>query len=433
MRVLLVANRSPWPPTNGASVRQYYILEALKQRGHEVEVYSFAEPEIAAESERRTLQIADGGRIVPIESLRTRLGAVHALLTGAPLSVGYYDSAELHRAVAKSHARRPFDTAVVHSGNVVQYVPRSVRPHGLFDMADVDSEKFVDYARDGKLPMRIVYGIEGRRLRAYEFAAIRDFAATYLVAERERELISQALETHRLSDKVHVLPNGVDIDFFHPQAHRPLDLDRLPEGERRFFAPGGPRIVFTGVMDYPPNVDAAQRFATAILPRIRAQIPDARFYAVGSRPTEAVRALEKIPGVHVTGFVDDARPYFTSADVYVLPLRIARGIQNKALEAMACGRPIVSTASVAAGLCSGGAEVRHGEHLLVADDDESFAAEVLVLLRDRERGQALGRAARLCVERHFGWGPIMRQFVDMLEAVAGGGGDSARVRERCAA
>jgi sugar transferase (PEP-CTERM/EpsH1 system associated) len=428
MRVLLVANRSPWPPTNGASIRQYFILDALKRRGHEVEVYSFAEPEIAAESEARTRALSDGCRIVPIDPLHTRVGAARALLTGSPLSVGYYHSGELHRAVREAHARRPFDTAVVHSGNVVQYVPRSLRGRGMFDMADVDSEKFVDYARDGRFPMRAVYAIEGRRLRRYEFEAIRDFGATYLVAERERELIRDELVAQGLLDKVQVLPNGVDTAFFHPQAHRPLGLDKLPAGEQRFFAPGGPRIVFTGVMDYPPNADAAARFAQQILPRIRAEVPDARFYAVGARPTEAVRALEKLPGVHVTGFVDDARPYFTSADVYVLPLRIARGIQNKALEAMACGCAIVSTQSVASGLCSGAADVRDGRDLLVADEDDAFAANVLALLRDRDRARALGTAARAVVEQHFGWAPIMASFADTLETVARTGAG-----ERCAA
>lgn len=437
MRILLVANRSPWPPTNGASIRQYFILDALKRRGHEVEVYSFAEPEIAVESENRTRALSDGCRIVPIEPMRTRVGAARALLTGAPLSVGYYHSAELHRAVRDAHARRPFDTAVVHSGNVVEYVPPSLRGRGVFDMADVDSEKFVDYARDARLPMRAVYAIEGRRLRRYELDAIRDFGATYLVAERERELIRDALVAQGLLDKVQVLPNGVDTAFFHPNAHRPLDLDKLPVSERRFFAPGGPRIVFTGVMDYPPNADAASRFAQQILPRVRAQVPDARFYAVGARPTDAVRALEKLPGVYVTGFVDDARPYFTSADVYVLPLRIARGIQNKALEAMACGCAIVSTQSVAAGLCSGEADVRDGRELLVADDDDAFAAHVVTLLRDRARAQALCAAARAVVERHFGWEPIMATFVDTLTRVAGGAAAPGAARsgagDRCAA
>ena len=421
LRIHLIANRSPWPPTNGASIRQYYILKALKERGHHVEVFSFAEPHLAEESERKVLEIADGGRIVPLEPLPMKLGAMRAVLTGDPLSVGYFRSAELYRAIARSHRAAPVDAAVVHSSNVAQYVPRELKPRSFLDMADVDSAKFADYVKTEKLPMKLVYALEARRLRRYEFDAIRDFGETCLVAERERDLIRDELDARRLAGKVTVITSGVDTHYFHPQAHKPLDPSVLPEGERRFFRGGAPRIAFTGVMDYPPNAEAAIRFAEDVLPRVRAQVPDAEFYVVGSKPTPRVRELEKLPGVHVTGFVDDARPYFTSAHVYVLPLRIARGVQNKALEAMASGCAIVSTPSVAEGLRIGAAKATDGEHLLIADEDEAFASRVVELLRDGAMRERLGAAARQLVERHFGWDPLMGQVVDRIEAVARSG------------
>ncbi len=226
--------------------------------------------------------------------------------------------------------------------------------------------------------MSWLYRREGARLLAFERAAAADCDASLFVTEAEADLFRAAAP--ELSTRVGVMQNGVDADFFSP-AHA---------GESPYAA-GGPVVVFSGAMDYWPNMDAVTWFATELLPRIRHAVPEVRFCIVGMNPAPAVQALAG-EGVIVTGTVPDVRPYIAHADVVVAPLRIARGIQNKVLEAMAMARPVVVSADSATGLDAGA-----GQDFEIARDGEASVSHVLALLADPARRTAMGTAARACV------------------------------------
>jgi glycosyltransferase involved in cell wall biosynthesis len=194
-----------------------------------------------------------------------------------------------------------------------------------------------------------------------------------------------------------VVPNGIDLEYFRP----------IP----RAAAPSG--LIFTGAMDYLPNIDAVHHFCAAILPLVRRELPSTRFYVVGLNPPAAVRRLGEIPGVVVTGTVPDVRPYYERAAVCVAPLRIGRGVQNKVLQAMAMGLPVVASTVAHRGL-----EAQPGRHLLVEDEPAAFAARVVALLRDPGAGHALGRQARAFVESNHAWdASCARLEVDLRLAV----------------
>lgn len=411
MKILLIANRSPWPPINGATIRQYHILKALKARGDEVHVFGFAEAGESAQSALELGKLADSAHIEELHPLWSRMGAGIALVTGSPLSVGHYRSASMARHInACIRAGEP-DALVVHSSNVASYVPPGMRARTLLDMADVDSEKFRQYAQRRSGPAAWIYRTEYARLRNYELRAIEQFGTTCLVTAREADVLTE-LSASVVAEKLVAIPNGVDTELFSPDLTQ-SPANSLPDSERKHLAGNGPNLVFTGVMNYPPNVDAACYFANEIFPLVRKEHPDARFIVVGSRPTVDVQALAQLDGVRVTGFVQDAVPYFRAANVYVLPLRVARGIQNKALEAMACACPIVATASVAAGV---GATDRR--EMLVADDAETFARCVGDLLANLPLSGQLGEQGRNHVLQHFAWQPLMDQLLAAMDAHA---------------
>jgi polysaccharide biosynthesis protein PslH len=266
----------------------------------------------------------------------------------------------------------------------------------VMDFCDVDSDKWQQYAARAPWPLRPVYALEARRLRTFEHDLLERCSAATLVTEREKALWSHVPAD--LFAKVHVIPNGVDLTYFAPLAP-PADAAGAP-----------PTVVFTGAMDYYANVDAVVFFAQEVLPRVRAAVPEVRFLVVGNRPTSRVLALARHPGVEVTGFVPDTRPYYVQASVCVVPLRIARGIQNKLLEAMAMGRPVVASSAAADGLGA-----RAGDELRVADEAAAMAAAVVELLRDPQRATAMGDAARRFVAREYVWERSMRRLEQLLE------------------
>ncbi len=397
MRILQISNRAPWPPDNGAALRPHHLLRALKARGDEVHVFGYTQPATLAWATQGSARMADSATIVAPGPVRRWSGAALALLAGAPLSVGWFGHGGLARAIERALTRVAPDAVIVHSANVAALVPADWLARTWLDMTDVDSQKFADYARAGRTPMRWVHAIEARRLRRYERELLGRVAGACLVTERERALLLPHL-SGRARERLVAIANGVDTVQFAPPAASIDAASALPAAERAYLAGDGPRLVFVGVMDYPPNADAAEWFARDILPRVRARHPQATFLIVGARPTAAVRALAALDGVRVTGFVERAAPYFQAATVCVVPLRIARGIQNKALEAMACARPLVTTRAVADGVTA-----NDSEHLRVADEATAFADAVCALLDDPAQAAAIGARARAHVEQHYAW------------------------------
>lgn len=392
-RLLFLAHRPPWPPDKGEKIRGWNVLRHLAQR-FEVHLGCLDEapgpppPELAA----LCADIGIFGMTRRAQLLRAALRA----RPGRPLMPDFYHHPGLARWTRDTLAAHRFDVAYIFSVAMAPYLlPRGAAPGPrlLLDAMDIDSEKWAQYAHTTRFPMRSVWAREGRTLLAYERRAAAQADATFFVSDPEAARFLELAPD--LAGRVTAIENGVDLDRFRPGLGLPD-----PMGP-------GTHFVFTGHMDYWPNADAAIWFATDILPRLRARRPDAQFWAVGANPSPAVQALAALPGAHVTGRVPDTRPYVEHATAAVCPLRIARGIQNKVLEAMAMGRPTVASPGAFEGV-----RAAAGHDLLVADTAEAFAAACAAIAAGEH--PALGARARVAMERHYAWAATLARLDPFL-------------------
>jgi len=376
--ILFLAHRSPFPPDRGDKIRAFNVLKHLAAN-HRVHLVAFAD-------DPRDLEAKDG--LVPFTASRTILSRdksrpralAEALVQRLPASLTAFDSRPMHDAVADVLARETIDSIYVFSGQMAQYLPANAGPRVIMDFCDMDSLKFADYAKGSRGPMRWLMQREAKLLFRFECEVARRVDASLFVSEAEADLFRERSG----AANVQAIENGIDTDFFDPAAaFQPID------------APGKP-IVFTGQMDYRPNVEAVIWFAEAVLPHIRASHPDAAFVVVGRNPTDAVTALAKRDGVRVTGEVADVRPWLDAAACVVAPLKIARGIQNKVLEAMAMARPVVASGPAAEG-------IDHDGTILSGDSVAEVADAVNGLLADEQGATAIGRKARERVKARYGW------------------------------
>jgi sugar transferase (PEP-CTERM/EpsH1 system associated) len=389
--LLFLAHRVPFPPDRGDKIRSYNILKHLAGR-HRVHLAAFADDaadEAAAEGLRPLV-----AKIHVERRTRSRgTAAALALATHKSVSVTAFAHKGMAGFVDRLLADEPIGQVYVFSSQMAQYAP-SDRPF-VMDFVDMDSEKFAAYGRAATPPMRWMWQREARRLFHFERETARRAVVSLFVSEAEAALFRARAKLDE--EKVQVLENGIDLDGYRPAPH--------PAGR-------APLIVFTGQMDYPPNVEAAASFAREAMPVVRARIPTARFAIVGRKPDPSLVALAGRHGVEVTGEVADVRPWLTDADVVVAPLRIARGIQNKVLEAMAMGRPVVASPQAFEGI-----DAAPGRDLVVADGAPAEAEAVCALLTDRAQAAAIGTAARARVEARYAWDARLAPLDAMLEHI----------------
>ena len=401
--VLFLSHRIPFPPDRGDKIRSHHILNRLAALGP-VHVATFADDDADREEEAALASVARSYRLVRRAKPLLVAGA-SSLLRGEPVSLPAFHSAELARYVEQVLAEHPVGTIYVFSGQMGQYVPDDFAGRVILDFVDVDSAKFEAYAADGRGAMRWVHAREGRLLRREEARlAIRADTCLLISAEEAALFAARLPATARMVADVRVLGNGIDSDVFDPVAVAP---------EPRLAVLAGPRLIFTGQMDYPPNVDAARRLATRILPLVRRELPEASCHIVGRNPGAEVLALDGRDGVHVWGRVDDIRTWLVGATVAAVPLAIARGVQNKVLEAMAMALPVVLTSGAANGI-----PAQDGRDFAIADSDEAIAAAIVALHRDPVQAAALGTAARQFVMTRQAWPAALAP----LDAVLTGAG-----------
>jgi polysaccharide biosynthesis protein PslH len=394
MRILYLAQRVPYPPDRGDKITTYREVAHLA-RDHEVSVACLADGPQDLQNVAGLKPLVASVDAVPLRRRRARLRALAALAFGAPLTVAYFNERRLHERVAARMAACRFDAAVVYSSGMAQFVEKYAGVPRIMQFADLDSLKWEQYARSSRAPFRWVYGAEARRLLRYERHVATTFSHSLVSTPRELQDFERLIPGAPAS----CVSNGVDLDYFHP-----MDLGKEKAS-----------LVFTGVMDYFPNVQGVSWFCRDVLPRVRERVPGVTFTICGSRPNAAVRALGQLPGVRVTGRVPDVRPYLGRAEVCVVPLQIARGIQNKVLEAMAMGLPTVTTTPAFEGV---GAD--DGTELVVADRAADFAAAVVRLLQDEALRHRLGRAARAFTEAHYRWETQLARLDNVLAAVTAG-------------
>jgi sugar transferase (PEP-CTERM/EpsH1 system associated) len=309
---------------------------------------------------------------------------VEALLTGQPVSVCSFGSGSMQDWVNQLLESGRISHIFCFSGQMAQYVPENFDGYFVMDFVDVDSAKFERYAGEGSPSMRWVNAREGRLLGRFERDVALRADASLLVSKAEAVLFRARTGAGHIT----ALGNGIDTAYYDPAAKFKKLHPAFPD----------PLIVFTGQMDYRPNIEAVADFAQDAMPFIRLTHPEASFAIVGRNPTHAVSDLSILPGVQVTGAIDDVRTWLAAADVVVAPLRIARGIQNKVLEAMAMARPVVASAAAAEGI-----DAVNGTHFFVEPNVSAEAARVCALLNDTNSALKMGQAARTHVSAHYGW------------------------------
>lgn len=391
MRVLYLCHRIPYPPDKGDKIRAFHQLRAIAAR-HEVDLFTLADDRADSVHQQPLAKYCRKITVSRLDPKLARLRALPFLLTSKPLTLPYFYSAELAAEVRNALATRSYDRVFVYCSAMAQYVEPAGQIPALLDMVDVDSDKWSQYAGFSKFPFSAIYRREGRTLREYERWACSRFASILVTTEREAKLVRQISDVAN----VHAISNGVDTEYFSSQAVPPT--------------PGAPAVIFTGDMSYFPNEEAVVSFARNVHPLIRRSLPGLRFLIVGRNPGPNVQQLRKIEGVEVTGFVPDVRTYLAQAQVSVAPFSIAAGIQNKILEAMSYGLPVVATSRVASSLAEGAARM-----VDVADGAEGMAAAVQRLLRDPQLARRKGAEGRCQVAADYNWERSLSQVLQLLE------------------
>ncbi|MDZ7593129.1 MAG: TIGR03087 family PEP-CTERM/XrtA system glycosyltransferase [Thiobacillus sp.] len=377
--LLFLAHRIPFPPNKGDKIRSFNLLRHLSTR-YAIHLGAFVDDPDDWQYRDALAPYCASIKLLPLHPRRAKLASLVGLLTGEALTLPYYRNRELARWAHDLAASGAVTRGLAFSSAMAQFMPAGLARRVL-DMVDVDSDKWTQYAPTQRWPLSWLYAREGRKLAAWEARVAQDFDATLLVSNAEAALLQQRAPAAQL--KIGAFENGVDADYFSPARDYPNPYPPDVQG-----------VVFTGAMDYWPNVDAVSWFAERIFPAVRAAVPGAQFTIVGSHPSDAVLALARQPGVVVTGGVPDVRPWLAHAACAVAPLRIARGVQNKVLEAMAMARPVVASAQAAEGI-----RAEAGRDFTLARGEAEFARAVVAELQT----VSSAAPARDCILAHYDW------------------------------
>ena len=390
MKVLFLSHRVPFPPQSGSKVRAFNIIRHLSQQGHAVTVASLARSE-------QELKEAEGLRSHCATLLLERVSApaawmrtVASLPTTTPSSFGYFHCPALLRRTRELLRSEEFDLVFVHSSSMAPYVRGFSAPVRILDFCDMDSQKWRAYSRHKPFPLSTGYRLEAVKLEWTEARLAAEFDLCTCATGAELE----SLRDLGVDSSADWFPNGVDAEIFTPADSYDPDL-----------------IVFVGRMDYYPNQQAVTQFCHGVLPTLQRRRPAARFEIVGADPPPSVRALAQLPGVTVTGSVADVRPYVSRAALSVAPLLIARGTQNKVLESMAMGVPVVCSPAVCKGV-----DAVPGQHLLCASGAQELVREVERVLDSRELRARLANAGRQRVLTHHSWSSAMARLDSLIRA-----------------
>ena len=389
MNILYVCHRFPFPPKRGGKIRPFNMIRHFA-RSHDVSVCSLVRSNEEAEEGAGLSAFCKRYEMVRVNDAVQALRMLARLPTPTPSSFGFFYAGELASRIRDLVKRERFDLIFVHCSSVARYVEDVRGVPKILDFGDMDSQKWREYSICKRAPLSWGYGLEGSKLEREEARLARRFDLCTATTRAEWE----TLESYGTGTPTDWFPNGVDAEYFAPAAVH-YDDDR---------------IVFVGRMDYYPNQECMSRFCTDILPLLRSRRPNVRLTIVGADPSPAMRRLGERPGVTVTGSVPDVRPYLESAALMVAPLAIARGTQNKILEGMAAGVPVVASR-----IASGGVVAIAPDHLLTASTPEEYVAAILCILEDRSERLRLARAGRERVLTHHSWPPSMRRLDGIVE------------------
>lgn len=396
MRILALTRRAPFPPDRGDRIRGYQLLRRLGE-AHEVHLVSGEDEALEAPRHEALGEFCRSHLVQPLSPLRRLVGAARSMTGDRPLTLGWSHHPTLEATVRRLAAGHPFDVALVFGSSMAPYWLRQWRRSRLpaiMDFADVESERYRHYARRAHGLRRWIYAREHRQLARYEEELAERATRSVFVSEAEARLFRE-----RVPEGVESIENGVDGGFFaRPELSAPVEPYR---------------VVFVGQMDEQANLDAVRWYADRVHSQLRVRFPQITLDVVGPNPGREVQELRGRPGIRITGWVDDVRPYLWSASVAIAPMRIDQGTQNKVLEAMAASVPVVVTPAAARGL--GRSE---GPHLSVAHAPHDFAEAVAVLLEDPGAARAQAHAALEFVDSHHSWDRAAARMEELLREAA---------------
>jgi sugar transferase (PEP-CTERM/EpsH1 system associated) len=394
--LLFLAHRIPYPPNKGDKLRSYHLLRYLSER-YRIHLGAFVDDEDDWRHVEELRKLCVATYFARLHPAQARLRCLTGFLSGQALSVPYYHDSQLQAWVDRELAAKTIKHILVFSSVMAQYVRRQRGMRRIADLVDVDSDKWIQYAHSKSWPWSALYRREGKRLLRYERQIAREFDATTFVSQAEADMFSGLAP--EAAHKITHFNMGVDCDYFSPAREYPNP-----------YPIAASVVVFTGAMDYWPNADAVSWFAEHIFPAVHRRMPQARFYIVGANPTRAVTKLTRIPGVVVTGKVADVRPFLAHAKVAVAPMRIARGVQNKILEAMAMEKPVVASVEAVSAL-----QALVGEELLAAKDRNEWVALVLSTLAGET--SAIGAKARSRILTDYSWQASLNRVGGLLKGL----------------
>jgi len=403
MKILYLAHRVPYPPNKGDKIRTFNEIRCLGQN-HEIDLLALADDPNDLSHKKNLEKYCNRVKLFSLNIWKSKLNSLTGLaIPSKPLSVSYFYNKKLQTCLNQWMTEKTYDAVLCFSSPMAEYLFRcpvlkeafnpckplsnASQPVLIMDFCDVDSQKWHQYATNSRFPLNLVYGVESQRLLEYEKIINRLFHHSVFVSTHEVEVF---INLNQQAQNLTTVPNGVDHDYFSPDAR----FESVPLRKKK----GQKVLVFTGAMDYYANVEGVSWFCRKVLPKIRSEHPEVLFYIVGSNPGPEVKALGDQKGVRVTGFVDDIRPYYRGADVCVIPLHIAAGVQNKVLEAMAMARPVVTTRKALEGI-----KGRPDVHVLIENDPKHFADKVVQLLNSEEKGRVLAGNARDFILENYNW------------------------------
>jgi sugar transferase (PEP-CTERM/EpsH1 system associated) len=398
VNILILSHRVPFPPNKGEKIRTFHQIKYLKELGHELHLLAPLESNEELGFFKHLSQLFFESIIydpLPNKLLRLAKG----FLKGKALSVANFYNPIMQNKMDKLLAQQHFDAIICCASSMAEYVFESEilntldkEPMLIMDFMDVDSDKWGQYKQNSPFLKSWIYSREQRLLASYEARIAKRFDACYLIAQAEVDLFKKNIFQ---SENIHVLGNGMDCSAFHPASNKVSN--------------SSPVFLFTGVMDYKPNVDAVVWFANSCWQDISDKYPGARFIIAGMTPNNEVLKLSDMQGIEVTGYVDDILPYYHSADIFVAPFRLARGVQNKILQAFSCSLPVVATPMGAEGIMC-----KQGEDILLALQPEDFLQQIDKLLDSPDLAKSLGENARDLTMKHYSWKGQLTPLINLL-------------------
>ena len=396
--LLYICHRVPFPPNKGDKIRTFNQIKYLS-RNWNIDLVSFADEPKDLQYKPDLEKLCRNVFLFPLNPVWAKIKGIKSFVSGRSISEGYFFDDVANRRITSLLMGKKYHAVLCFSSPMAAYVFKNLPiikkkiPRLVMDFCDVDSDKWRQYSQKAGFLMAMIYKAEAKRLLLYEKKINQEFDTSVFVSEKESLLFKTLIPA---SKNVVSVSNGVNFDYF-------SSLNDKQQTQNP------PTLMFAGAMDYYANIEGVIWFCSHILPKIKEKFPDVRFMIVGSNPSPEVRALSKIDNVEVTGFVEDIREYYKKTDVCVIPLRIARGIQNKVLEAMAMEKPVVSTSAAFSGI-----NAEAGKHLMVEDNEDAFAESVMELLSNRDHAHTLGRAARTVVKSEYAWDTCLKKLDEIL-------------------